>query len=262
MTSFQLHGASVTILNLSGMSNDLIEYLDAPTDAPAWTACDVWKDPSSSSRLSATERPEVVVYDGNEKMAASNLPPLTFDDFQSTGKTMILRAAKKLAENEALLTKYDTIVGDGDCGITMKRGATAVEEGINNGKISSEHPIVTFSNIADTISDSMGGTSGVLLELMFRKMSLTLSNCDSIGPVEIAKAFDAGVERVQVYGGATRGSRTMLDALIPAAEALLETNSLSEASSKAKWGADGTAKMKTAGEKFIAFLLIHCFSLT
>eukprot|EP00529_Nitzschia_sp_RCC80_P013560 CAMPEP_0113496430 /NCGR_PEP_ID=MMETSP0014_2-20120614/30117_1 /TAXON_ID=2857 /ORGANISM="Nitzschia sp." /LENGTH=585 /DNA_ID=CAMNT_0000390351 /DNA_START=94 /DNA_END=1847 /DNA_ORIENTATION=- /assembly_acc=CAM_ASM_000159 len=246
MTSFDMHGASVTILNLSGMSKDLIEYLDAPTDAPAWMACDVWKDPSSASRLSATERPEVVVDDGISKLSAANLPPVNVAEFAETSKAMILKAVQTLAANEALLTKYDTIVGDGDCGITMKRGATEVEERINNGKISTDHPVVLFSNIADAISDSMGGTSGVLLELMFRKMSSTLSGFDNIGPSEMAKAFNAGVDGVQLYGGATKGSRTMLDALIPAAETLLATGSLYEASSKAKWGADGTADMKSA----------------
>eukprot|EP00529_Nitzschia_sp_RCC80_P010720 CAMPEP_0113515862 /NCGR_PEP_ID=MMETSP0014_2-20120614/41225_1 /TAXON_ID=2857 /ORGANISM="Nitzschia sp." /LENGTH=619 /DNA_ID=CAMNT_0000412567 /DNA_START=156 /DNA_END=2012 /DNA_ORIENTATION=- /assembly_acc=CAM_ASM_000159 len=246
MTSFDMHGASVTILNLSGMSNDLIGYLDAPTDAPAWMACDVWKDPSSASRPSATERPEVVVDDGNSKLSRANLPALKFADFAETSKAMILKATQTLAANEALLTKYDTIVGDGDCGITMKRGATEVEKRINNGKLSTDHPVVLFSNMADAISDSMGGTSGVLLELMFRKMSSTLSGFDNIGPSEMAKAFNAGVDGVQLYGGATKGSRTMLDALIPAAETLLATGSLYEASSKAKWGADGTADMKSA----------------
>ena len=30
---------------------------------------------------------------------------------------------KKLAEAEADITRYDTVVGDGDCGIGLKRGA-------------------------------------------------------------------------------------------------------------------------------------------
>jgi triose/dihydroxyacetone kinase / FAD-AMP lyase (cyclizing) len=245
MTSFDMHGASVTVLNLSNSSKDLIEYLDAPTDAPAWRSCDVWKNPSSAIRPSMTERPEVVVDDATKKVAA-NLPPLNIADFDTTAKSMILKAAQTLAANEAVLTKYDTIVGDGDCGITMKRGATEVEKRINNGKISTSHPVVMFASTADAISDSMGGTSGVLLELMFRKMSSTLSRCESIGPDEMALAFQEGVDAVSLYGGASVGSRTMLDALTPAAKTLVETNSLSEASSMAKWGADGTADMKSA----------------
>ena len=128
---------------------------------------------------------------------------------------MSLKAAKALGKQEPLLTKYDTIVGDGDCGITMKRGATEVEERLKNGTISTEHPVTMFATIADAVSASMGGTSGVLLELMFRKMSSTLSRNESIGTEELCKAFRAGVDAISLYGGATVGSRTMLDALVP-----------------------------------------------
>lgn len=244
MTSFNMHGVSVTILNLTSASEEMITFLDAPTDAPAWMACDVWKDPSSTTRASATELPEVVVSD--DQKAAIPLPPLKLENFTDTAKTMAVKAAQALAKQEALLTKFDTIVGDGDCGITMKRGATEVDERINNGKISTAHPVTMFANIADAVSDSMGGTSGILLELMFRKMSSTLSRCDSIGPAEMASAFQSGVEAISLYGGATVGCRTMLDALAPAAQTLVETTSLSEASSQAKWGADGTAAMTSA----------------
>eukprot|EP00593_Proboscia_inermis_P014963 CAMPEP_0171305772 /NCGR_PEP_ID=MMETSP0816-20121228/15614_1 /TAXON_ID=420281 /ORGANISM="Proboscia inermis, Strain CCAP1064/1" /LENGTH=163 /DNA_ID=CAMNT_0011786823 /DNA_START=164 /DNA_END=655 /DNA_ORIENTATION=- len=128
----------------------------------------------------------------------------------------------------------------------MKRGATEVEDRINNGGIPTDHPVTMFSSMADAISDSMGGTSGILLELMFRKMSSTLSRCDSIGVAEMSQAVQAGVDAISLYGGATVGARTMLDALVPAAKSLVETNSLSDASSLAKIGADGTADMKVA----------------
>jgi triose/dihydroxyacetone kinase / FAD-AMP lyase (cyclizing) len=92
----------------------------------------------------------------------------------------------------------------------------------------------------------MGGTSGVLLELMFRKMSSTLSFCANIGMSELCMAVQAGVDAVSLYGGAQVGSRTMLDALVPAASSLVATASLVEAAEKAKAGAESTATMKTA----------------
>jgi dihydroxyacetone kinase len=242
MTSFDMHGASITILNLSGASEELLTLLDSPCDAPAWTACDIWK--SGEMRTSSMERPEVVVDVGTKEK--TNLPPLAFENFSDSAKAMALKAAQRLGEHEAILTKYDLIVGDGDCGITMKRGATEVETRINDGRIATYHPVIMFANIADAASDSMGGTSGVLLELMFRKMSSTLSRCEKIGIVEMCQAFQTGVDAISLYGGATVGSRTMLDALMPAATALVATNALGDAASKAKEGADGTAKMKSA----------------
>mmetsp|Transcript_20062 Transcript_20062/g.22978 ORF Transcript_20062/g.22978 Transcript_20062/m.22978 type:complete len:605 (-) Transcript_20062:145-1959(-) len=247
MTSFDMHGASVTILNLSCSSDELITLLDAPCNAPAWSACDVWKaEEEESPRLSSIDRPEVVVDDKTKSMVAAKLPPVKLLSFSESAKTLTLRATKRLCEEEATLTKYDTIVGDGDCGITMKRGATEIEERIQNGTIPTDHPVTMFARIADAVSESMGGTSGVLLELMFRKMSSMLSHCDSIGMIEMSEAFQAGVDVISLYGGATVGSRTMLDALCPAAKTLTKTNSLSEAFSKAKSGADGTASMKIA----------------
>lgn len=245
MTSFDMHGVSVTILNLSCSSDELVSLLDAPCDAPAWSACDVWKaDGETSIRLSSTERPEVVV-DSDAKPAIAT-PPLSLASFGESSKDLVLRAVKSLGEAEADLTKYDTIVGDGDCGITMKRGATEVEGRINDGSIPTDHPVTMFSSMADAVSDSMGGTSGILLELMFRKISSTLSRCDSIGEAEMSQAFQAGVDAISLYGGATVGARTMLDALVPAAKCLVETNSLTDAAGLAKIGADGTADMKVA----------------
>jgi dihydroxyacetone kinase len=242
MTSFDMHGASVTILNLSDATEELITLLDAPCDAPAWSACDVWR--FGDKRTSSTERPEVVIDEGIKEQAT--LPPLALDKFTESARAMALKAAKSLGDHETILTKYDLIVGDGDCGITMKRGATEVENRINNGSIATYHPVIMFADLADAVSDSMGGTSGVLLELMFRKMASTLSRCETIGIVEMCQAFQAGVDAISLYGGATVGSRTMLDALMPAATALVSTNSLLEASGKANEGADETAKMKTA----------------
>jgi triose/dihydroxyacetone kinase / FAD-AMP lyase (cyclizing) len=247
MTSFDMHGVSVTILNVTGISSEILEFLDAPTDAPAWLACDklITKD-----RPSATERAEVVLAASTSATAA--LPPVSIDNWETSAKTCAQKAAMALSEQEELLTKYDTIVGDGDCGITMKRGATAVLEGLESGSLSTAHPVTLFASLADTISKSMGGTSGILLELMFRNMSSTLSRSSTpIDALALARAFQAGVDAIQLYGGATAGSRTMLDALIPAAKHLVagsETSgsNIAIAAKFAKEGADGTALMTVA----------------
>ena len=240
MTSFDMHGASITILNLTGCDPELTKMLDAASDAPAWQACDI---SITRERPSAKERPEVVV---SEETSEATLPPVDILDFKILAKSMGLQAAKALGEQEPILTKYDTIVGDGDCGITMKRGSEEVSKRLEDGSISTDHPVSLFATMADAVSASMGGTSGVLLELMFRKMSSTLSRCEQISAKEMSDAFQAGVDAICLYGGATVGSRTMLDALIPAAKALKESNDLNEAASRAKTGADGTAQMKSA----------------
>jgi len=241
MTSFNMHGASLTILNLAGESAELVSLLDDDCGAPAWGKIDIWS--GDGTRPSSIDRPEVVM---DQVQSEVRLPPLNMDGFEATAKESIVEAAKNLAEQEALLTKYDTIVGDGDCGITMKRGATEVEKRVTDGSLSTAHPVTMYAGLADAVSASMGGTSGVLLELMFRKMSSTLSKYESVGVTEMCQAFQDGVDAIILYGGASEGSRTMLDAMIPAATALVQTKDIKEAASEAKWGADGTAKMKSA----------------
>lgn len=240
MTSFNMHGASLTILNLSHVSPEIISFLDDECDAPAWSQVDIWH---TDSRPSAKELPEIVVEDTKSKLL---LPPLLMEDFQEIAKSLVLSATRNLAAHEALLTQYDTIVGDGDCGITMKRGAVEIEKRLLDGSLSTRHPVLLYAGLADAISASMGGTSGVLLELMFRKMSSTLSKCTTISIPELCRAFQDGVDAITLYGGATVGSRTMLDAMIPAATALLEMNDIKEAASQAKLGADATSQMKSA----------------
>ncbi len=119
MTSFDMHGASLTILNLTGASPELVEYLDDDTTAPAWSRVDIWS--AGELRESSIERPEVAAVDAQKQLT---LPPVALADYESLAKDWVLKATASLIEHEAMLTKYDMIVGDGDCGMTMKRGAT------------------------------------------------------------------------------------------------------------------------------------------
>ena len=240
MTSFDMHGASLTILNVTNQV-DIITFLDATTTAPAWSPCDVWS--TGSTRPSAVSIPEVVV---DDTAAEATKPPLQIEGFAKIAEKILLSASAKLVEAEPLLTKYDTVVGDGDCGITMKRGALEIASRLEQGTIPTDHPVTLFRALADAVSASMGGTSGVLLELMFRKISSTLSFCNSIDWTEQSLAVQAGVDAVSLYGGAHVGSRTMLDALVPAAAELVQSNHLTRAATQARQGADGTAQMATA----------------
>ena len=77
-------------------------------------------------------------------------------------------------------------------------------------------------------------------------MASTLSQEAEISPASLSTAFTAGVNAVQLYGGATVGSRTMLDAMVPGAIAWNESNSVEQAANEARKGADRTATMGTA----------------
>jgi len=245
MTSFDMMGASLTILSLAGTkSNELKSLLDAPTTAISWPCIDVWKD-VSTSRPSAKEFPEVEAPTGSAAASYEGVK-VTIESFADAAKASLRAAASTLDKAEPELTKYDLIVGDGDCGLTMQRGANEIIARIASGELDVSHPVPLFSTLADAVSASMGGTSGVLLELMFRKMSVYLLNSTIVDTVTMASAFEEGVKAISFYGGATVGSRTMLDALYPAADALLTSGSIADAAAAAQKGADDTGKMDSA----------------
>lgn len=245
MTSFDMMGASLTILSLAGAkANDLKNLLDSETTAISWPSVDVWKD-TASSRPSAEEIPEVGA-PGEGSGSSHEGIKVNIDEFTVTAKSMLIAAAKTLVDAEPELTKYDLICGDGDCGLTMKRGGQEVLDRIESGKLDLSHPVPLFASLADAVSASMGGTSGVLLELCFRKMSAFLLTCKDIDAKTMASAFKEGVEAISFYGGASVGSRTMLDALFPSTEALLTSSSIADAAEAAQKGADETGKMESA----------------
>ena len=247
MTSFDMQGVSVSILPCTrDISNDILSLIDASTDAPAWLAADVWT--GGVSRPSASEIEEVIVEKSTD--AAESLPSVLIEDYSSVAKVALSQCAKALSDAEPTLTRYDTIVGDGDCGITMQRGAKEVLSRLQSNTLRVDNPVNTFADLADAVSASMGGSSGILLELMFRKMSTSLLSVSDNGITssDMALAFRNGCEAVSFYGGAKEGSRTMLDAMFPASAAMLTGDGadIVAAATAAQKGVDATAAMTNA----------------
>jgi len=253
MTSFDMQGASVSVMPLIGdlKTKDVLTFIDVDTDAPAWAKVDSWTD--GAARPSDAEIEEVPgVASTNDESGKATLPPVLIANFANVASVVLRSCCEALIVSEPLLTKYDTIVGDGDCGITMQRGATEISQRLQSGKLRLDHPSQLFADLADAVSASMGGTSGILLELMFRKASTSLLSPTGEGIMskDLATAFRAGVEAVSLYGGAQEGSRTMLDALFPASAALLVGEGsaihIDEAAKAAEKGVEATAAMDNA----------------
>jgi dihydroxyacetone kinase len=248
MTSFDMQGASVSLLPLNGdMSDEILNLIDADTDAPAWGKVDIWKKGGASPRPSDLEIAEITMADATKDTAAA-LPPVLIDNFGTLAASAISKSCTALIEAEPELTKFDTIVGDGDCGITMARGAKEILQRLESQQLRVDHPFKLFMDLADAVSASMGGTSGILLELMFRKASTTCASGDGVTSKQLAEAFEAGIGAVSLYGGAREGSRTMLDALFPGSSAMFDGSdvNVAAAAKAARQGADNTAKMKHA----------------
>jgi len=138
----------------------------------------------------------------------------------STGDVLRwLEASQQLfAEHRQRLTEMDQAVGDGDFGISLDRGFTAVQ-----AELSAKPPAdirTAFSNVATVLIKTVGGSSGPLLGTFFLRAGATCTGKSELAAADIVALFQAGVEGLQQRGKAERGDKTMMDAWFPAVDAM------------------------------------------
>ena len=234
MTSLEMQGASLTVLRLG--DGDLA-LLDAPTAAPAWAAAPPRDGPGLPADVPCPAGGGAAAGDGGAEGTYALSAAA-----QAAAKEATTAACNALVAMSDDLTKWDAAAGDGDCGITMARGAKAVLDG---KAAEAQHGDTLMRRLARCVGDAMGGTSGALLELCFRAAagSFVASAAENASADAAWRAaFVAGVDAIQFYGGAEQGYRTMLDALLPAKRALL-AGGWQDAAKAAATGAEATKTM-------------------
>jgi dihydroxyacetone kinase-like protein len=130
----------------------------------------------------------------------------------------IRRFAAVVAENKVYLTELDSAIGDADHGINMDRGFTAVAgklDGLVGPDIGQ-----TLKTVGTTLVSTVGGASGPLYGMFFMQMGGAAAGKETLTAEEFATAFEAGVGGVLRIGKAEAGDKTMVDALLPARDAL------------------------------------------
>jgi triose/dihydroxyacetone kinase / FAD-AMP lyase (cyclizing) len=151
-------------------------------------------------------------------------------------ESSLRKACNRIIIAEPDLTKWDTIMGDGDCGETFKTGCCELLKALDNGLASSGSLLAVTSRIAEITETNMGGTLGAILSIFFNALMSEFSKL----PYDIMTA-PAGASRVlQTHTAARVGHRTIMDVLIPATEALEETSNMKAMVAAAERGAEGT----------------------
>jgi phosphoenolpyruvate---glycerone phosphotransferase subunit DhaL len=125
---------------------------------------------------------------------------------------------KAFADNRQQLTELDSAVGDGDFGISLDRGFTAVQTELSANPPADLRSV--FQNVAGVLIRTMGGTSGPLLGTFFLRAGATCAGKSELAPADVVALFHAGVDGIQQRGKAALGDKTMLDALLPAVDAM------------------------------------------
>jgi dihydroxyacetone kinase len=218
MTALDMKGVSVSVLPLD---DALAAALTADCDVPAWPGVN-------------EIRPVEVV--AMSRSPASDEPTPSEDPDAREALTAICHA---LLTHEAQLNALDAKVGDGDTGTTFATAARMVLSAIDALPLAA--PDKLCAAVGRRLSEIMGGTSGVLLSIFAAAAGRTLASGASW-----AAALRAGVDQMRFYGGAGPGDRTMLDALIPAVEALERGEDGAAAARAARDGAEATARMAKA----------------
>ena len=162
---------------------------------------------------------------------------------------VIKSACKAVIDAEPTITESDRIVGDGDCGTTLARGANAVLEGLSKlpstGKTNASAAVM---HVTHSIEHSMDGTSGALYELFFTALAAALQTeppADNVSKEGWAKAAESALQRLGRMTPAQVGDRTLMDALVPFVQTLAKGD-LKAAVNSAKQGRDSTKGMSAS----------------
>ncbi|WP_228992159.1 dihydroxyacetone kinase subunit DhaL [Streptomyces sp. DH8] len=149
-------------------------------------------------------------------------------------------AAEAVDREAARLTELDSAIGDADHGSNLQRGFAAVTTVLE--KDAPETPGAVLALAGRQLISTVGGASGPLYGTLLRRTGKALGDGAEVSREQFAQAFAAGVAAVGQLGGAQAGDKTMLDALLPAAEAL--ALSFDGAAEAARAGAEATVPMR------------------
>ncbi|MFD7714021.1 dihydroxyacetone kinase subunit DhaL [Streptomyces sp. NPDC059785] len=152
-----------------------------------------------------------------------------------------LTATAALVDREAeRLTALDSPIGDADHGSNLQRGFTAVVATLD--KEAPDTPGTVLTLAGRQLISTVGGASGPLYGTLLRRTGKALGDAAEVTEEQFTDALHTGVGAVMTLGGAAPGDKTMIDALLPAVEAL--RHSFHAAGAAAEEGAAATTPLQ------------------
>jgi dihydroxyacetone kinase-like protein len=161
----------------------------------------------------------------------------------------IAKVASTIADQADYLTQLDSAIGDADHGVNMNRGFAAVTAALADYEAATVGDLLV--RVGSTLVSRVGGASGPLYGTAFRAMGKELG-APTVDGVQLTAALRAGLEALQKLGAAVPGDKTIVDAYVPALEALQLavdageslTTATAAAASAAQEGMRGTIPMQ------------------
>ena len=138
------------------------------------------------------------------------------------------------------LTALDSPIGDADHGSNLRRGFTAVTAALEKEAPGTPGAVLVLAG--RQLISTVGGASGPLYGTLLRRTGKALGDTAEVDEQQFAEALRAGVDAVMALGGAAPGDKTMIDALVPAVDALAE--GFDAARAAAGQGAEATTPLQ------------------
>jgi dihydroxyacetone kinase-like protein len=165
-------------------------------------------------------------------------------------RSWITSAAGVIEANRDHLTQLDAAIGDADHGINLARGFAAVLVALDAKPAATPGAVLTLTG--STLISKVGGASGPLYGMAFRRAGQALGAAEDVDLVALGQALEAALAGVQQLGAAREGDKTMVDALAPATRALAkavaegatQADALAAAVAAAAEGAAATVSME------------------
>jgi len=223
MTSLDMKGLSVSVLPVD---DELLRALRSPVGPRAWPP---GRALSKVDPMPLSARMDKVLHVPSSHPAR---------------RRALETICTTLIAYESALDALDAKIGDGDTGSTFATAARAIVAELD--RLPLADPAALCASLSEHLSTVMGGSSGILVSIGVAAMGASLASSASTDEAAWTVALRQGLRRIQQYGGASEGDRTMLDALVPAVSALQRGEGLAGAAAAAKRGADATATMKLA----------------
>ncbi|MHB1376551.1 MAG: dihydroxyacetone kinase subunit DhaL, partial [Candidatus Humimicrobiaceae bacterium] len=135
---------------------------------------------------------------------------------------IIENICKNLISVEQILTELDSHIGDGDCGIGVRKGFEAVQKVIP--ELNSLELTDILRKVGFTLAYTIGGTSGAMLGTGFIELGKGLKEKIDPDIFDWVNAINFSLEGIKRRGGNTKvGDKTMIDALEPAVFSMIDS---------------------------------------
>ncbi len=139
---------------------------------------------------------------------------LSLQQFES-----ILRSgAKRVIDAQDELTQIDSRFGDADHGVTMTKISNSILKAMESDQYTTVHALLDA--IATAVMFVNGGSAAPLWATMLEGMSKGAPKSKSVTPQELKAIFGSALTSLFEITTARVGDKTMMDALIPAVQAI------------------------------------------